>query len=152
VETTSEGLFAKPAVLDRARSGFWRRFAAAFIDAAVISVIGWILTVFGIGHDKTGVSVTFGTETWPTLLISAVYFAFFHGRTGQTPGDAVLGIKVVDYRDGTGGPIGYGRAALRWLVSLVSAVVFLLGYLWMLWDAEKQTWHDKAVGSVVVKL
>jgi uncharacterized RDD family membrane protein YckC len=35
-------------------------------------------------------------------------------------------------------------------VSIVSAIVFLLGYLWMLWDPEKQTWHDKAAGSVVV--
>jgi len=26
----------------------------------------------------------------------------------------------------------------------------LIGYLWMLWDDEKQTWHDKVVGSVVV--
>jgi uncharacterized RDD family membrane protein YckC len=28
--------------------------------------------------------------------------------------------------------------------------VFLLGYLWMLWDSEKQTWHDKAANAVVV--
>ena len=28
-------------------------------------------------------------------------------------------------------------------MSIVSAVVLLLGYLWMLWDPEKQTWHDK---------
>lgn len=152
METTSEGLFVEPAVLDRPRSGFWRRFAAAFIDGVVIGVVGSILTVFGIGHNEAGVHVDFVGGSWPTVLLSAGYFTFFHGRTGQTPGDAVLAIKVVDFRDRTGGPIGYGRAALRWLMSIVSAVVFLLGYLWMLWDPEKQTWHDKAAGSVVVKL
>jgi len=47
-------------------------------------------------------------------------------------------------------PIGYGRAFVRWLVSLVSGFVILIGYLWMLWDSEKQTWHDKAANSVVV--
>ncbi len=26
----------------------------------------------------------------------------------------------------------------------------LLGYLWMLWDPEKQTWHDKLATTVVV--
>jgi uncharacterized RDD family membrane protein YckC len=26
----------------------------------------------------------------------------------------------------------------------------LLGYLWMLWDKERQTWHDKFANSVVV--
>jgi uncharacterized RDD family membrane protein YckC len=152
VEATSDGLFAKPAVLDRPRSGFWRRFAASFIDGIVISVIGWILTLFGLGENERGVHVNFGGNSWPALLISAVYFTFFHGRTGQSPGDAVFGIKVVDFRDGTGEPIGYGRAALRWLVSLVSAIALLIGYLWMLWDSEKQTWHDKAAGSVVVKV
>ena len=30
------------------------------------------------------------------------------------------------------------------------AIVICLGYLWMLWDPEKQTWHDKMAGSVVV--
>jgi hypothetical protein len=48
-----------------------------------------------------------------------------------------------------GGPIGYSRVAIRWLVSIVSAAVTLLGYFWMLWDPEKQTWHDKAAGSIV---
>ena len=26
----------------------------------------------------------------------------------------------------------------------------LLGYLWMLWDSEKQCWHDKAANDVVI--
>jgi uncharacterized RDD family membrane protein YckC len=84
------------------------------------------------------------------LLITIAYFTYFHGSSGQTPGDAALSVRVVDFRDGTGRPIGYGRAFIRWLVSLVSGLVFLLGYLWMIWDPEKQTWHDKAAGSVVV--
>ena len=61
-----------------------------------------------------------------------------------------MSIRVVDLRDGTGAPIGYGRALGRALMSIVSGVVLLLGYLWMIWDSEKQTWHDKVVGSVVV--
>jgi uncharacterized RDD family membrane protein YckC len=82
------------------------------------------------------------------ILLSLVYFTYFHGSTGQTPGDAALSIRVVD-KDG-GRSIGYGRAFVRWLVSIVSGIVILLGYLWMLWDSEKQTWHDKAANSVVV--
>jgi uncharacterized RDD family membrane protein YckC len=58
----------------------------------------------------------------------------------------------VDVRDNLGQPIGYGRAFLRWLVSIVSFIVLFIGYLWMLWDPEKQTWHDKAAGSVPVYL
>ena len=33
---------------------------------------------------------------------------------------------------------------------ILSTIPLLLGYFWMLWDSEKQTWHDKLAGSVVV--
>ena len=46
--------------------------------------------------------------------------------------------------------IGYQRAAVRYLASIVSAICLFIGYLWMLWDKEKQTWHDKLSNSVVV--
>ena len=59
-----------------------------------------------------------------------------------------LNIRVVDMR--TGGAIGAGRATVRWLVQFFLSGILYLGYLWMLWDKEKQTWHDKASSSVVV--
>jgi uncharacterized RDD family membrane protein YckC len=55
---------------------------------------------------------------------------------------------VYDLRHG--GAIGYGRGFLRQIVKNISGVVLLLGYLWMLWDKEKQCWHDKIAGTVVV--
>jgi uncharacterized RDD family membrane protein YckC len=27
-----------------------------------------------------------------------------------------------------------------------------MGYMWMLWDPERQTWHDKMAGSIVVRV
>jgi hypothetical protein len=39
---------------------------------------------------------------------------------------------------------------VRWIVGYISFAVILIGYLWMLWDGEKQTWHDKAANDVVV--
>jgi uncharacterized RDD family membrane protein YckC len=123
-------------------AGFWRRLAGVIIDGLVIGVVDRILR-FVLGN---GVGAGLG------LLVSAAYFTYFHGRTGQTPGNAVLGIRVVDVRDRPGEPIGYGRAFIRWLVSIVSTIILFLGYLWMLWDPQKQTWHDKAAGSVPIKL
>jgi uncharacterized RDD family membrane protein YckC len=123
--------------LTSARAGFWRRFAAAFIDGILLGIVSFILQAI-LGRVGSGL----------TLLIGIVYYTYFHGNTGQTPGDAALSIRIVD-KDG-GGSIGYGRAFVRWLVSIVSGIVILLGYLWMLWDGEKQTWHDKAANAVVV--
>ncbi len=120
-------------------AGFWRRFAGSIIDTIVVGLVEGILTVaFG------------GAGRFLGIVVSAAYFTYFHGRTGQTPGNAALGIRVVDVRSPAGGPIGYQRAFLRWLTSILSAVVLLLGYLWMLWDPYKQTWHDKAAGSLPV--
>jgi uncharacterized RDD family membrane protein YckC len=120
-------------------AGFWRRFAAAFIDALVVGIVEFILR-FILGGAGIALSV----------LFSFGYYTYFHGRTGQTPGDAALGIRVVDIDNGN--VIGYGRAFGRCLVSIVSGLVILLGYLWMLWDPRKQTWHDKAVSSLPVRV
>ena len=128
-------------VLSGARAGFWRRFAGAFIDGVVVGIAGGIIR--GIAHTGTGAGSGLG------LVVSAVYFtAFIGSERGQTLGQMALGIRVVGLDNG--GSIGYGRAVLRWVVSLVSAAVILLGYLWMLWDKEKQCWHDKAANDVVV--
>ena len=67
----------------------------------------------------------------------------------ETWGRRIVGIKVVN--GDTGMPLGYGRSLGRMLGSAISAWVCYLGYLWMLWDGNKQTWHDKMVGSIVVK-
>jgi uncharacterized RDD family membrane protein YckC len=121
------------------RAGFWRRFAGALIDGILLGIVNAVLrSALGTGGG-TGLG----------LVISAVYFTTLIGAArGQTLGQMALGIRVIDFN--TGGPIGYGRAFIRWLVSIVSAIVILVGYLWMLWDKEKQCWHDKAATDVVV--
>ena len=121
-------------------AGFWRRFAAALIDGILLGIVSGILRAF-LGTDAGS-----GLGT----LASFVYFTYFHGRTGQTPGDAALGIRVVDIDSGE--VIGYGRAFGRALVSIVSALVILVGYLWMIWDKRNQTWHDKAVSSLPIRV
>ena len=120
-------------------AGFWRRFAAAFIDALVVAVVQFILRLV---LKDVGLALS--------IVFSFGYYTYFHGSTGQTPGDAALGMRVVDVDSGA--VIGYGRAFGRALVSIVSGLVVGIGYLWMLWDPRKQTWHDKAVGSVPVRV
>jgi uncharacterized RDD family membrane protein YckC len=83
-----------------------------------------------------------------TIAILA-YYVIRIGGSGATVGQKMLGIRVVD--ESTGGVIGYGRAALRLFVSALSGFPCYLGYLWMLWDSRRQTWHDKVARSVVVQ-
>jgi uncharacterized RDD family membrane protein YckC len=39
---------------------------------------------------------------------------------------------------------------VRNVVACLVSVIFLIGYLWMLRDEERQTWHDKVASSIVV--
>jgi uncharacterized RDD family membrane protein YckC len=120
------------------RAGFWRRFGAALLDGIIIGIP---LTVLYVALKGAGYALG--------LLLGIVYFVYFEGGpTGQTLGKQALGIRVIDFT--TGGPIGYGRAFIRYIGRIVSAVVIYIGYLWMLWDPEKQCWHDKFAGDVVV--
>lgn len=84
-------------------------------------------------------------------LVVFVLFIRAMGKTGQTWGSKIVGVKVV--RAATGEPIGIGAAIGRQLFAgFISANVFYLGYLWMIWDGEKQTWQDKVVKSIVIKV
>lgn len=79
------------------------------------------------------------------------------GRTTQTLGKKVVGIKVVSVQHG--GPIGVGAGFGRWAMqTLVPNVVPLLGSIYALydglsplWDDRNQSVHDKVVTSVVVR-
>jgi uncharacterized RDD family membrane protein YckC len=78
-----------------------------------------------------------------------VYVAKLEGTKGQTLGAQAMGIRVVDIY--TQAPIGAGRAIGRYFARILSGFLCGLGYLWMLWDDQAQTWHDKLSNSVVIR-
>ncbi|MDP9419112.1 MAG: RDD family protein [Actinomycetota bacterium] len=109
------------------------------IDAILLGIVNTV--VRALTDEATGLVLSFA--------VSFLYYGFFEGGpSGQTVGKKVLDIRVVRSIDG--GPLGWGTALLRHLSSYLSALPFALGYLWMLWDREKQTWHDKLSATVVV--
>lgn len=120
------------------RTGFWRRFAAALIDSIILGIVNGILVAALKG---AGYALGF--------IIGIAYYVYFEGGpTGQTLGGRVMGVRVISLEDGAS--IGYGRAFIRYIGRIVSAIPILLGYFWMLWDSENQCWHDKFAGSIVV--
>jgi uncharacterized RDD family membrane protein YckC len=120
------------------RAGFGQRLAALIIDGVLVGIVGGVL--FGIlGGPGYGVS----------QLVGLAYGIYFEGSpSGQTVGKRIMNIRIVDAD--SGGPIGYGRATLRHFAKILSAIPCALGYFWMLWDPNKQTWHDKICNDVVV--
>jgi uncharacterized RDD family membrane protein YckC len=141
--------------------GFWIRLVAYIIDAIIIAIpviivaviLGVILGVASSNSSSssaTGAATTGVTSLIQLILLVATigYFVYFWGK-GQTIGMRVFHLRVADAN--TGQPIGYGRAALRYLGYIVSAIVCYIGLIWAAFDARKQGWHDKIANTVVLK-
>ena len=123
-------------------AGIGSRFVALLIDAILVSVVGGIIgAIFSQGPGEPGSGVV-------NLIIGVAYYVYFIGSSGLTLGGRLLGCKVVD---ANGQIPGYGTAAIRYVMSIVSGAVILIGYLWAFWDKNKQTWHDKVANTYVVK-
>ncbi|OGG02571.1 hypothetical protein A2Z33_02160 [Candidatus Gottesmanbacteria bacterium RBG_16_52_11] len=152
---------AAPGVNQGDYAGFTPRFFASMIDGFIVAVIyGLVSTI-----PSFLLSMVTGTSQDPGLaLVSAIagmalwvlgmagvyaYWIYFTGKSGQTVGKKLLNIRVVDAA--TGRPPTYTHAFLREVIGKLLSSFLLLGYLWMLWDQRKQTWHDKIAGTVVVK-
>jgi uncharacterized RDD family membrane protein YckC len=91
------------------------------------------------------------------VLLSAVSIAIFvwntcirQGRTGQSLGKQLVGTKLISSQ--TGQPIGAGMSFVRYICHIVDALPCYLGYLWPLWDRQRQTFADKIVSTYVIKV
>ncbi len=137
-----------------------RRVAGAAIDAApswiaaVVLVAGYLPTYRGFFHGD----LTVPPRSWLVLVGTLLYvgaFAlmvynevFLAGRTGQSLGKRVMKTWLVSRA--TGRPIGALNAFLRHLLHVLDSAGYV-GYLWPLWDEERQTLADKIAETVVVR-
>jgi len=115
------------------RAGFWIRMGALFIDALLIAVlVEWM--------EPTGHLM---------LVALAGYGALMWKLKGTTVGGIIFNLRVVrtDARD-----IEWETAIVRALSCFLSLVPAGLGFFWMLFDSNRQTWHDKIAGTIVVRV
>ncbi|WP_434057075.1 RDD family protein, partial [Candidatus Pseudothioglobus singularis] len=66
-----------------------------------------------------------------------------------TPGKMATQLRLVDEK--TGLSISTGQAVGRYFATILSMVIFGLGYLWIVFDRRNQSWHDKLAGTVVIE-
>jgi uncharacterized RDD family membrane protein YckC len=83
------------------------------------------------------------------LIAGFVYQVVFDAR-GGTVGKRIFDLEVVDRE--TGEPIGRARAVTRALARLLSLLALGLGFLAMLWDPQRRTWHDRLTDTSVLRL
>ncbi|MGG5819832.1 RDD family protein [Falsiroseomonas sp. HW251] len=127
-------------------AGFWPRLLAQILDLLWLLPLSALLSV--IGALVNGGEISDLGELMLNLIGALIVLLFWAERQG-TPGKLVLGLKIVDAE--TGGTPTIGRLVLRYVGYLVSALPLGLGYLWIIWDARRQGWHDKMAGTVVIR-
>ena len=138
---------ARPAVVISAatlpRAGFGIRLGAMVLDALLVGAL------LGFASNFIPRMLRYDLNPGHVLLVLAAYAAVMWKHKGTTIGGVICGLKVVriDQRE------------LDWMTSVVRAVsCFLslfaagLGFIWVAFDDEKQSWHDKIAGTTVVRV
>lgn len=132
-----------------------RRFYAFVVDrlldfgvCAALAVALWLLTDGESPALVAGVSLGVLAALWLVFAVST-------GVAGTTPGKAALKLRLVS--EGTGEPVGVGKALVRSLVLAVSGLpTFGFGLAALAWTAvadtsgQRRGWHDLVAGSVVL--
>ena len=115
------------------RAGFWIRMVALLLDAVLVGILVHLLSHVSHLH----------------LLVLAAYGAVMWKMRGSTIGGILFDLQVVRV-DGL--EMDWATAVVRALSCFLSAVVAGLGFLWIAFDSDKQGWHDKIAGTVVVRV
>jgi uncharacterized RDD family membrane protein YckC len=147
-----------------------RRVLGYLVDAffSTLVAIPFVLGYISLGQELdlhtdpvTGETVTapdssISGTTITLLVVGGILVLAFglwnhvvrQGRTGYTIGKTVVGIRLV--KASTGEPMGVGLCFVRQLAHYVDSLACYLGWLWPLWDPQRQTLADKIMGTVVV--
>jgi uncharacterized RDD family membrane protein YckC len=149
-------------------AGFISRLIAFIVDTVIVSfTIGattWFLSVtatilqlrtfvgFSLGAiegSEEFIDFLFGPYVATIFILGVIiaYHVLFTVLAGQTPGKALLGLRVVTVE---GKRLSYLRASMRLAGYLLSGVMFYLGFLWIIVDDQRQAWHDKLAGTYVI--
>ncbi len=140
-----------------ATPGLLRRLAAIGYDCllliALYVLVGALVVLpagmlFGVPEPASDALVRLLLQLLLTLVTLGFFVGFWlHG--GQTLGMRAWRVRVVR---ADGRPLHAGNALLRALGALLSWATLGLGFLWMLVDRDRLTWHDRISATRLVLL
>jgi uncharacterized RDD family membrane protein YckC len=147
-ETTEPLEFASEPNCDYA--GFWRRLAGNLVDGFLIII--WCVVYYVFISKALGVDLTrnFNLVVLPMSLVVLSVETWCLCRLGGTPGKLLMSLRVIDATSFE--YVSTGQAVGRYFGRILSALPLYLGFLWVVVDAKKQTWHDKLANTVVVRI
>lgn len=127
------------------------RVVATLLDAAFVLVaaiaVAIVVAILGALSDVLASIVAF--IGYLALVAYGFYIAYMTGARGGTPAKRVMGLKVVKLADGE--VLGGGMGIVRQLAHIIDSIICYIGYLFPLWDPQRQTIADKIMGTVVLR-
>ena len=135
VDVDSPGSFGS--VREFPAAAFRDRLAAFALDVVVVFIAGRALDLIYFPADRRFV------------LLLVLYHVAFWATKGTTVGGIICQLRVIKV---DGEKLGPGDALIRGIAGVLSAAVAGIGFLWMLKDPDRETWHDKIAGTQVVKV
>jgi uncharacterized RDD family membrane protein YckC len=138
-----------PAASPPIGAGLLRRLAALAYDALLLGAVLFCFTLVVLAA-RGGRAIAPGTF-WFEIGLLIVSFAFFVGfwtHGGQTLGMRAWRIRLVAQ---DGGPVGWRRAALRFVAAPLALAPLGLGFWWAWLDRDRRCWHDRLSGTAVVR-
>lgn len=137
---------AEPATL-------WPRLLALVYD--LFPVIGLWFFVAALtlllrgGEPVVPGSAAAALEFGALVAVTWLYAVLSWRRGGQTLGMRAWRLRAVD---SAGNTPGWGALSLRFFVGAVSLAAFGLGFVWVLLDRQRRSWHELASGTLTVRL
>jgi uncharacterized RDD family membrane protein YckC len=133
-------------------AGFWIRVIASIIDGVILGIVDASLrfAIFGSVFARELNSETSGTDMIYQLLLlclGVAYYVVLESSYRQaTIGKMAFGLKVSTE---SGERITAVNALGRYFAKILSAIILLIGYIMVAFDARKQGLHDKLARTVV---
>lgn len=122
-----------------------RRLAGLADLLCLLFAFGGFLMLFGsLGGQFTVSKLNAAVYLTTFAIVYLQYFALFTIFGGTTPGMMMRGLQVVSF---SGEPPTPRQMLLRSAGYMLSAGTFFLGYLWVMWDEDELTWHDRLSGT-----
>ena len=130
-------------------AGFWRRVAATLLDIVIFGIPSTILLGIMFGFDPEPGSTDSNLNNLFSILIALVYKVGLESSEKQaTVGKMIMGLKVTGVN---GQRISVLRATGRYFATILSAIIFFIGYIMAAFTAKKQCLHDMIASTLVVK-
>ena len=130
-------------------SGLFRRLAAILYDSLLIIAMWLITTLLLIVFINNGAPLQGPLFQFGLYVEACLFYSYFWRLRGQTLGMQAWKIKLVSPSLQT---LSWQECFARLFFALVSVSMLGLGFIWMLFDPDRLTWHDRASGTRVVLL